>query len=77
MKHIIKENKKRTILKTTTWRIVAIFNSWIILSIGIGSTNLQKALLMNATGFFVFYFFERVWSIINYGRYIVGNTNDD
>lgn len=70
----IREDKKRTMLKTVTWRIVAVFNSWIILSIGIGNTNLQKALLMNSTGFFVFYFFERVWSKINYGRYVVGDT---
>jgi len=71
MKNIIIENKKRTILKTVSWRMVAIFNSWFILSIGVGESNLQKAILMNITGFFVFYFFERGWSKINYGRYLI------
>jgi len=64
------ETKKRTIIKTVSWRIVAIFNSWVVLTINIGYTNLQKALLMNLTGFFVFYFFERLWSKIKYGRII-------
>lgn len=65
------ETKNRTMFKTITWRIVAVFNSWFILSMEIGKTNLQNAILMNITGFLVFYFFERSWSKINYGRYIV------
>lgn len=68
---IIKETQKRTTLKVVTWRIVAIFNSWFILSMEIGKTNLQNAVLMNVTGFLVFYFFERSWSKVNYGRYII------
>lgn len=64
------ETSKRTTVKGITWRIVAILNSWTILTIGIGHTNLQKALIMNITGFFTFYFFERIWSKINYERHI-------
>lgn len=63
------ETKKRTTVKVISWRIVAIINSWAILTIGIGNTNLQKALLMNLTGFFTFYVFERLWSKIDYERY--------
>lgn len=67
---MIVETRKRTTIKAVTWRIIAVFNSWAILSIGIGNSNLQNAILMNITGFFAFYFFERIWSKIKYGRFI-------
>ena len=35
--------------------------------------NFTKAVIMNITGFVVFYFFERIWSKINYGR----SVNDE
>ena len=63
------ETKKRTTIKAITWRLVAVVNSWMILTLALSSSNLTNALLMNFTGFFAFYFFERVWSKINYGRY--------
>jgi len=66
---MIVENKKRTTLKAITWRIVAVVNSWAILSLSLSSSNFNNALLMNLTGFFAFYFFERAWSHINYGRF--------
>jgi len=65
------ETKKRTTVKTVTWRIVAVFNSWLILTLDVGNTNFHNAVLMNITGFFAFYFFERVWSNIKYERYTV------
>lgn len=49
--------------------MVAVLNSWVILSLSFSSSNLKNALLMNLTGFFAFYFFERLWSKIDYGRY--------
>ena len=69
----IKETKKRTLLKTVTWRIVATLNSWIVLSVVMSGGNLTKAIIMNITGFIVFFVFERIWSKIKYGRYV----NDD
>lgn len=65
----ITETKKRTTFKAVTWRIVAVFNSWAILSLSLSSSNLTNALLMNVSGFFAFYFFERIWSKVDYGRY--------
>jgi len=65
----IVETKKRTALKVITWRIVAVVNSWAILSTNLSQSNFTNAILMNVTGFFAFYFFERVWSKMNYGRY--------
>ena len=70
----IKESKKRTLLKTISWRVVATFNSWIILSVIMSGGNLTKAVIMNITGFVVFYFFERIWSKINYGRSVNDET---
>ena len=66
----IRESKKRTTIKTITWRLVAILNSWGILTLSTASSNFTNALLMNVTGFFAFYFFERIWSKIEYGRYV-------
>lgn len=64
------ETKIRTTIKAITWRLIAVVNSWAILSASIGQTNFQNAILMNITGFFAFYFFERLWNKISYGRYI-------
>lgn len=70
----INENRKRTIIKAVTWRTVAVFNSWLILSLNVGRTNIESAIAMNITGFFAFYFFERIWSKINYGRSVNNKT---
>jgi len=71
---LIRETKKRTIIKSILWRVVATLNSWMILSVIINGENIVKAIIMNVTGFFIFYFFERIWSKIRYGRIII---NDD
>lgn len=66
----IVETKKRTIFKTVSWRLVAVLNSFLVLTIHLTDSNLLNAIYMNISGFFAFYFFERVWSKINYGRYL-------
>ena len=63
------ETKTRSIIKTITWRLFAIINSWFMLSLTLTTSNLLNAIYMNITGFFIFYFFERVWSKINFGRH--------
>jgi uncharacterized membrane protein len=74
---LIKETKKRTIFKTITWRMVAIVNSWMVLVfVQDPHTNLAKALIMNITGFIVFYFFERIWTKIKYGRIIINEKDE-
>jgi len=65
---MIIETKKRTIFKTLSWRMVAIINSWTILSMGFVDSNFWNAIIMNISGLIFFYVFERVWSKINYGR---------
>ena len=62
------ETKKRTILKTISWRLVAILNSFLVLTVNLTDNNFLNALYMNITGFVVFYMFERIWNKIKYGR---------
>jgi uncharacterized membrane protein len=62
------ETKKRHLVKTISWRVLATMNSFLILSIG-WSGNLKNAIIMNVNGMIVMYYFERIWSKINYGRY--------
>ena len=63
------ETKKRHLVKTISWRVLATTNSFLILSLGFVG-NLKNAIIMNITGTAVMFLFERIWSKINYGRYI-------
>ena len=68
----VKETKKRSVFKSISWRAIAVFNSWTVLSlVSMGSGNLVKALIMNLSGFIIYYFFERIWSKIKYGRDVI------
>jgi len=62
------ETKKRTILKTFSLRVVAILNSFLVLTVNVTDNNFLNALYMNITCFIVYYFFERIWNKIKYGR---------
>jgi len=62
-----KETKKRTLTKTILWRIIATINSFIVLCIGLNN-NLKSAIVMNITGFFIYYFYERIFNKINWGK---------
>lgn len=66
----MKETKIRTIAKTIAWRLIATLNSYFVLLYLNNSDkdNLYKAIYMNITGFFVYYFYERIWNIIKWGK---------
>ena len=64
---MFKETKKRTIIKSIIWRLIATLNSFLILNINLNN-NLNSAILMNITGFFIYYFFERVFNKIKWGK---------
>lgn len=66
----IVETKKRTVFKTVSWRLIATINSFLILVIDITDVPILNAIYMNITGMILFYVFERVWTNINYGRYL-------
>lgn len=63
------ETKKRTLFKTISWRVVAILNSFLVLTVNVTDSNFWNAIYMNITGFLIYYIFDRIWSKINYGRY--------
>jgi len=65
----IVETKKRSLLKSILWRLIATLNSYTILSVGFFDGNLTNAIAMNITGLLIMYFYERIWSKIKYGRY--------
>ena len=50
--------------------MVAILNSFLVLTINVTDNNFLNALYMNITGFCVYYIFDRIWSKLNYGRKI-------
>ena len=65
---MFKETKKRSIFKSISWRFVAILNSWTVLSLSYVESNILNALIMNLSGFVLFYVFERMWNSIKYGK---------
>lgn len=65
---MFKETKKRSIFKSLSWRVVAVLNSWTVLSLMITKSNFWNAIIMNVSGFIFFYIFERVWNKIKFGR---------
>ena len=65
---MFKETKKRSIFKAISWRVIAVINSWTILSLSVIESNFWNAIIMNLTGFVFFYTFERIWNNIKYGR---------
>jgi|TARA_R100000482_G_scaffold124522_1_gene77625 uncharacterized membrane protein len=64
------ETKTRSITKTVAWRIVATLNSFLVLVFfsNILTSNLGKAIMMNITGFFIYYIYERIWNMIKWGK---------
>jgi uncharacterized membrane protein len=65
---MISESKKRSVVKTISWRLIATLNSFIILLLFPAYTAIILAVIMNLTGFVVFYMFERLWAKIQWGR---------
>lgn len=65
---MFKETKKRSIYKALSWRVVAILNSWTVLALVITESSFWNAILMNLSGFILYFGFERIWNKIKFGR---------
>ena len=68
---LYRETKVRSFIKSAVWRIFAFLNSAIVL-LCFGKpilASLTMALVMNITGFIIFYIYERIWNNINKGKY--------
>lgn len=61
------ETKLRTFVKSFLWRLIATTNSFLILNLYINN-NLKSAILMNITGFIIYYIYERIWTKIKWNR---------
>ncbi len=62
------ETKKRSLTKATMWRIIAILNSYFVLTFSISKDNLVNAILMNISGFIIYYLYERIWNKISWEK---------
>jgi len=61
------ETKTRTFIKASGWRIIAIINSFTVLSCNLSNDHLYNAIIMNFTGFIVYVIYERVCNKIRMG----------
>lgn len=66
----MKVAKKRSFVKSLTWRIIAIFTTFVCIYLVTGKTNLAGAgtLLTNSINFVLYYLHERIWNNIQFGR---------
>ena len=64
---LVGETKTRSLVKTVVWRVIAVLNSYLVLTINWSEDNLYNALYMNITGFVVYYVYERLCNKITYG----------
>ena len=64
----VRETKKRSFVKTFIWRIIAILNSFTVLTLNMTDEPLKNALIMNLTGFVIYFSYERLFNKISWGR---------
>jgi len=68
MAPLYRETKIRTALKSFIWRVLAIFNSFTVLALDISESALKNALMMNISGFIIYFFYERACDIVEWGK---------
>ena len=66
----MEEPHKRSLVKTLTWRIVASLDTFVIGWIITGSWKMGGSIasIEVLTKFFFYYFHERIWNKIKWGR---------
>lgn len=64
------ENKKRSILKAISWRAVATIDTIIIAYFITGTFEIALSIgaIEVVTKMVIYYFHERIWNKVNYGR---------
>lgn len=69
--YIFQETKTRTILKTVLWRIIATLITWGSLYYFTGQflESSKITIVAAVIGMTAYYFYERVWNTINWGKY--------
>lgn len=66
----MKVAKLRSLFKSLTWRVIAVFTTFICIYIITGELKLAGAgtILTNTINFILYYVHERVWDKIQWGR---------
>ena len=67
----MKENKSRSISKSISWRILASCDTMLISYLITGSIAIAASIgsIEVLTKMFLYYFHERVWDRVEYGKY--------
>ena len=63
-------SKRRSLLKSITWRVVAVLVTFLVGAIMTGNIEfaLSLSLVSNLVNFILYYLHERVWLRIKWGR---------
>jgi adenylylsulfate kinase len=66
----MKVAKSRSLIKSLTWRVVAVLTTFICIYIVSGELKVAGAgtILTNSINFILYYIHERLWDKINWGR---------
>ena len=66
----MKVNKTRSLVKSLTWRAVALLTTFVCIYVITGKASVAGAgtLLTNGVNFILYYFHERLWNKIQWGR---------
>jgi hypothetical protein len=71
-----RETKARIWTKVIIWRLLATANSFMVLISALQDKPITNAILMNITGMVIYYWYERIWNNISWGRVkIKGNSS--
>ena len=70
VKKIIVEQPKRTLIKTITWRIIALTTTIVVVYLysGDAKESLGIGIVANSFKMLFYYVHERVWNRIDFGR---------
>jgi len=63
-----KETRHRSFIKAAAWRGIATLNSFMVLVLNFSDKPLRNALIMNLTGFALYFFYERLCNKISWGK---------
>ena len=63
-------SQSRSLVKSITWRVIALITTFISIYIITGKINfaLQGTVLTNIINFILYYWHERMWNKIQWGR---------
>jgi len=64
------EDKKRSLVKAITWRVIVVINSFIIMLMFVRDVkkSIAYALVLNGIALMLYYIHERIWNGIAWGR---------